>query len=515
MKIRLGLPLGSVTRTVLFFAVFAELLLLSMPSAWAVPSYSRRYGVQCSSCHSMWGALNATGGAFKLSGYRDINGKPAKPETDDIEITKGVSIPSTLPLSFVTGVGIDSRTEKRQDTTGATLTSKGSSISLEDASIFMTSPLGEHLSAFVEFPMYETKAWEFTPTGKAEANNIGTGRHIQFQAENPAFEVAKFFWNNLLGDSAPHNSVNLLFGITHPPLAYSSGKVRLSVNQYLIYERRALDLISPSKVSDMIGSADEYLFRLGEPQGLAEVNGMLTFGAPAGDVTKKETFWAEYHLGLSNGSNGKADNNTSKDLYGRFVMRYFNQSLGLFVYRSPDTYDDALRSNTMIGAGGYGTANASGNLLGIMSGNQDANKATRNGIDFTLSLAPLGVPVWLENQLMYNRESNPTGFGQEFKWHGGFHQVNWQPSKDYITYARYDYIKGDDFDDTTSTVNGHTGVTKSAPREHDVIVGLQHLINANTKLVGEYRHHAFEDNATAIPAKLTDDGFTLRVMFGF
>ncbi|GAO35204.1 hypothetical protein SCT_0588 [Sulfuricella sp. T08] len=123
--------------------------------------------------------------------------------------------------------------------------------------------------------------------------------------------------------------------------------------------------------------------------------------------------------------------------------------------------------------------------------------------------------MWLENQLMYNRESNPTGFGQEFKWHGGFHQLNWQPSKDYITYARYDYIKSDAFDDTSSTVNGHTGLTKSAPSERDIIVGLQHLVNANTKLVAEYRHHVFEDKATATSAQLKDDGFTLRAMFGF
>ena len=67
-------------------------------------------------------------------------------------------------------------------------------------------------------------------------------------------------------------------------------------------------------------------------------------GKPAADVTKRDTFWAEYHLGLSNGSNGKADNNTSKDLYGRWVMRYYNQSLGFFTYRSPDTYDDSLRT---------------------------------------------------------------------------------------------------------------------------------------------------------------------------
>src|SRR5216117_476553 len=45
------------------------------------------------------------------------------------------------------------------------------SMNIEDASIFLTGPIGKNFSAFVEFPMFETKAWEFTPTGPAEAND--------------------------------------------------------------------------------------------------------------------------------------------------------------------------------------------------------------------------------------------------------------------------------------------------------------------------------------------------------
>ncbi len=503
MKIRQSLSTTSVARTAVFLTVLTELLLLFTPNAWAVPSYSRRYGVDCSNCHSMWGALTGKGVTFRLSGYRAINGKDIKPVSDDIVIGKETAIPTTLPLSFITGVGIDSRTEKRNAANGTSNTSKGSSISLEDASIFLTSPLGPHLSTFVEFPMYETKSWEFTPTGKFQANDTGRARQVQFTAESPTFEVAKFFWNNALGDSAPRDSVNLLGGITHLPIGYASGKVRLSVNQYLIYERRALDLISPKDPSAVLGSADEYAFRLGEPQIIAEVNGMLTFGKPVTDVGQKETFWGEYHLGLSNGSNGKADNNTKKDVYGRWVMRYYNQSLGFFAYHSGDQYDDTLRSNASI-------ANA-----GIMSGSQVANKANRLGMDFTLSLVPSGVPMWLENQLMSNRESNPTGFGREFKWHGGFSQLNWQFSKKSITYLRYDRVKGNSFDDTTSLVNGVTGITKSEPNEWDTVFGLQHLYDENIKLIAELRHHEFEDKSTPVTAKLKDNGFTLRAMFGF
>jgi hypothetical protein len=484
----------------------ATLALLLTPSAWAVPSYSRRYGVDCSTCHTVWGALTGAGVTFRLSGYRAINGRELKPISEDIELGNGaLTIPTTLPFSFVTGVGYDWRSEERTASTGVSNTQKASSLALEDASIFLTGSFGKHLSAFVEFPMYETKAWEFTPTGPAEANANSGSRQFQFTAENPTFEVAKFWWNDLLpGDIAPPNSVNLLGGITHLPLAYPSGKVRLSVNQFLIYERRALDLISRNPVSG-IGSADETLFRLGEPQVLVELNGILTFGKPLTDTGKRETFWNEYHIGVSNGSNGKPDNNTTKDLYARYVMRWYNQSLGFFGYYSADTYDDLFRTGNAIGGAG----------LGIMSGAQSQNKMTRTGIDFTLSLAPMGIPVSLDNQFMWNSESNPTGFDQEFKWRGGFDQVNWLMSRTDVLYARYDWIKGDAFDDRGSTVNGQTGVTFSTPQENDIVAGFQHLIQQNVKFILELRRHEFKDTSTPTASKLADNGGTVRFMIGF
>jgi opacity protein-like surface antigen len=60
------------------------------------------------------------------------------------------------------------------------------------------------------------------------------------------------------------------------------------------------------------------------------------------------------------------------------------------------------------------------------------------------------------------------------------------------------------------------GVTRADPREWDVIGGVQFLVLQNLKLIGEYRHHEFEDRAsTPRHATLTDDGFTLRAMVGF
>lgn len=534
MKTRQGLSAWTASRTVLVFSVFIELLLLCTPNAWAVPSFTRRYGVECTTCHSVWGALTPAGATFKLSGYRAINGIDLKPDSPDIEIAHGsLTMPSTLPLSFVTGVGYDSRTEKRSfSSTGGTNVNagqngtndsrSGSTFALEDASIFMTSPLGKNLSAFVEFPMYETRAWEFTPTGLSSVyaqnflngNPAGDGKsaHIRFTTEKPAFEVAKFFWNNILGEGVQRDAVNLQLGITHPPLAYSPGKVKLAVDQNLIYERRGLDLISRTPVANLVGAEEaDGLFRLSEPQGAIELFGMVVPGGKAEDV--KNSPWVEYHVGISNGSNANADNNTKKDLYGRVTVKGKGQSFGIFAYHSSDTYGDALRTAGSIAGPLAGTNYLDGNTQGIMSGAQVANKHSTIGPHFTLSLAPFGIPLSLDNDILYRKDSNPTGFDVALKWKGGFHQLNWAISKQTAAYAHYDWINGDRFNDTGSTVNGVTGTTNVEARERAYVVGVQHLLNPNIKLIGEFRHHKFEDLVSS--SSLKDDGFTARFMIAF
>jgi hypothetical protein len=499
----------------------------------------------------MWGALNAAGITFRLSGYRAMFGKDLVPieEGKDIQIPGvNVVLPSNLPLSFVTGVGWDQRTEKRTAFDGTKVTRGASSLALEDASIFLTGPMGPHFSAFVEFPMYETKAWEFTPTGPSGpgsdrrfpggANepfgNLGPTGNFQFVNENPVFEVAKFWWNNLLGDSLPRDSFNALVGITHMPLPYASGKVRLSVNQYLIYERRAVDLISPVHPSLM--GADE-LFRLGEPQILAEFNGMIVPGKPVTATASRDTLWFEYHLGVTNGSNGATDNNKAKDVYGRLVARYYMSSLGVFGFHSPDTYgsnnrmDPAFQigNNGVVGGGCVGTwAPGCGGIYSTPGtpGFNNRNASTAVGVDGTLNLTPfINIPISIDNQYMWRNETNPTGFNVELKWRGGFHQVNWFVTPQLVAYGRYDWIKGKPFDDTVAG-----GITFSHPSEHDIVAGIQYAVFENVKLIGEARHHIFKDTATTgfvvnpltqpfavrtTPAKLVDDGFTARLMMGF
>jgi hypothetical protein len=479
--------------------------------AEAVPAFARRYGVTCSTCHTAWPALNSTGMNFKLSGYRRLNGVDLKPTVPDIDIALGtLNIPATLPISLVAATGFDTETTRRRDAAGMTARQTGSSFNLDNATLFVASPLGDHLSAFFEFPLFETHApGNDFPTGPsgASATDVSSRRDITFEGEVTGFEMGKGMWNNLLPLSIlPVDSLNLKAGVDQLPVGFSPESNRLTVRSYLIYRRRALDLLSPVQTDDLLADSADALNRIGEPQVQVALNGVFVpFGQPA-DLGKTEALSVDYEFGITNGSNVGSDPNTEKDLFGHVGVRWWGQRLGFFGYWSPDIYDDHQRENASILNGG------------IFSGRQVANRMHSFGPDLTLSLEPLEIPVWLETQVLFNRESEPTGFRQPFSWWGGFTQLNGKINigakylQWIIAYARYDWLHGDRFDDT-----GNGGVTGPVrPREWQGVGGLQFYVLENLKVLTEFSRREFENTRSAPRhQKLTDDAFTIRAAIGF
>ncbi len=53
------------------------ILLASMPTAYGVPAFARKYGLPCSACHEAWPMLNNFGLTFKDNGYQLGNGRDA------------------------------------------------------------------------------------------------------------------------------------------------------------------------------------------------------------------------------------------------------------------------------------------------------------------------------------------------------------------------------------------------------------------------------------------------------
>jgi len=487
------------------------LVLWSRP-AESVPAFARRYGVSCSTCHTAWPALNATGYAFKLSGYRRLNGFPAQPTTKDIELAMGaLSIPSIPPLALVASTGFDLQDIERRADNGSTAKQTGSSLDLNSVSLFLATPLGEHLSTFFEFPLFETHApandFPGGPSG-AQATDVNSKRDIQFETEVPGFEMGKVMWNSLLPASiAPPDALNIKVGVDQLPLAFSPEANRFSVRPYLIYRRRALDLLSPIQTDELLANnGGDRLNRLGEPQIQLALNGILVpFGALT-DLGNPEALSLDYEVGVTNGSNVNADPNTEKDFFGRLGLRWWGQRLGFFGYWSPDIYDDHQREDASILNGG------------IFAGQQRANRTHAFGPDLTLSLEPVGIPVWLETQALFNREGDPTGFKKPFSWWGGFTQLNAKLPVNVkflqwiVGYARYDWLRGDLFDDT-----GDGGVTGPVrPREWQAVGGLQWYVLENLKIVTEYSRREFTNKeSTPTHQRLTDDFFTVRAAFGF
>ncbi len=489
----------------LALVVWSGILLLFSPPAWAIPAFARRYGVSCSACHSAWPQLNQAGVSFMLSGYRRLNGRELTPTTKDVELAAGaLSIPAIPPLAIMGIFGFDFQEVGRKASDGTTATRRGSSFDFNELELLAGTPLGKHLSFFLDYELFETEIE--SRTGPGEANETGSRRDLTFEGEGPgAPGLAFLIWNSLFPQSiAPLDSLNILAGINQLPLAFSPEPRRLSASPYLIYERRALDLLAGIPVEDLVaGDQRDRLSRLSKSQIGVELNGLFL---PLGGAMP-EAFIVEYHLGVANGSNNQSDPNTEKDLFGRLAFRWAGQVLGVFGYWSPDIYSDDLRR-----AAPDGAAFNSDTGEGVLAGLGRKNEASAVGPDLTLSLEPFDIPVWLETQVLFNHESNPTGFRKSLSWWGGFTQLNWKLLKPLIAYGRYDWLRADRFDDTG--VGGVTGPVK--PREWQAVGGLQWYVLENFKLMAEYSRHDFR-NPVSSPSKerLTEHFFTLRAALGF
>jgi hypothetical protein len=92
--------------------VVAALFLFGIAQAWAVPSFARKYGTSCQTCHIVYPKLNNFGNAFRLLGYRmpgeteemvkqpDVElGVPAYKKVWPNSVWPG-AVPSHIPLAF-------------------------------------------------------------------------------------------------------------------------------------------------------------------------------------------------------------------------------------------------------------------------------------------------------------------------------------------------------------------------------------------------------------------------------
>src|SRR5262249_24159812 len=138
----------------LTLVLVSGLLGLWPASASAIPAFARRYGLACSACHVAWPVLNEVGEGFRMSGYRRFAGQASAPATPDLDLLQGtLTIPAIPPVAFRADFGFDFQQVRRQAADGSHAHRTGSSFDLNELELLAGTPLGQHLSFFLQYDL--------------------------------------------------------------------------------------------------------------------------------------------------------------------------------------------------------------------------------------------------------------------------------------------------------------------------------------------------------------------------
>ena len=127
----------------------AALFALTLPDAWAVPSYARQTGMACSTCHTVFPELTPFGREFKLNGYVLDNMKQIKGIT--VERTETMSLNQIPPLSLMAQISYNHTSQAVPDTTNSTAHAQAGETDFpQQISFFYAGKIADGLGSFVQ-----------------------------------------------------------------------------------------------------------------------------------------------------------------------------------------------------------------------------------------------------------------------------------------------------------------------------------------------------------------------------
>jgi hypothetical protein len=186
-----------------FFAIL-WLVILSLPTALAVPSYSRQTGLACASCHYAPPELTPFGRKFKLEAYAFTTKAEVSDEKKDHNST--LKLLEAFPLSVVFDTSFTSTRSPQP------ATQNGNFEFPQAASLFLAGSWGSHVGSFLQVT-YDSQADHFTwdNTDIRYANNEGHlfGKPFTYGAmlnNNPTVED---LWNSTPAWGFPFVSSNV------------------------------------------------------------------------------------------------------------------------------------------------------------------------------------------------------------------------------------------------------------------------------------------------------------------
>ena len=275
------------------------LLVIDVPSSFAIPAFARKYQTSCQTCHVGFPKLNPFGEAFRLNGYR------LPKETEDQIKIKPVSIgadaykkmwpkaiyPSDLPgqVPLALNVKMASVYASSLDDTGHHIVHNDFQFP-QEANLFAGGTLGEHMSFLGEV------TWGENPDGSSETEI----ERLHLQAGS--------FWG-------PEHLFNIKLGKFAPDLADGFQEMWLSTDN-------AIDTMFSFNPIGLSGGT-----------GLAEDGGGIALPA---NVKGIEVYGVGVHrffytVGITNGlgpsASGNVDGNASKDVYARADYKFGGMGL--------------------------------------------------------------------------------------------------------------------------------------------------------------------------------------------
>jgi hypothetical protein len=185
------------------FAILS-LVVLSLPTAHAVPSYSRQTGLACSACHYAPPELTPFGRKFKLEAFA-FTTKPEVTE-DKKDHNSGLKILESFPLSVLFDSSFTSTKSPQPGT------QNGNFEFPQAASLFLAGSWGNHVGSFMQVT-YDSQAdnfsWDNTDIRYANNNGHLFGKSLTYGAmlnNNPTVED---LWNSTPAWGFPFVSSNV------------------------------------------------------------------------------------------------------------------------------------------------------------------------------------------------------------------------------------------------------------------------------------------------------------------
>jgi hypothetical protein len=372
--------------TVAMLTVLGLVLAYAGP-ALAIPAFARQNKAECSTCHTIYPALNEFGEAFMKNSYV-WPGKPKTTEGGNTERTNEAmilsGIPELIPVSFKASLNAayDSSQKNKFDLATRSLQLQAGGTFREAAGFFIT------YNAYTEGPVNSSN------TGDKPSNN------------SPDIQELFVQWRHALG-----TPLNLKAGRFEPTLGLWKTSNRLTIAELATQLYRVGD--SP--------------FAVGDTQDALELNSMIgpRVFAAMGIVNRKNqnTKDGYGHLSCRIGGTDFLGHEPEVDLEKDSIWDYLTLTVGGFGYFGRNTLDTAPATLN----NDYFRAGIDADLLykrfrlrfsGVRGRDNAPNYTTRNIANSLVMLGEaqylFGSPVNLIGLFRYEYEDNATGINRTY-----------------------------------------------------------------------------------------------------